>query len=146
MLKGIFFLVAHLVISGAFPIKTLGDAEFASSLGHIERFLRMLPTMYGERVKFYFAWKMAEGGCVIAGFGFEGYDREGKVIGWRGVENIDILGFETAPNTQLQSRSWNKRTQGWLERYTYNRTGQSLVMTYFVSALWHGLYPGDAIL
>ena len=43
---------------------------------------------------------------------------------------------------QSLTRSWNKRTQGWLERYTYGRTGNSLVATYFISALWHGLYPG----
>ena len=40
------------------------------------------------------------------------------------------------------TRSWNKRTQGWLEKYVYLRTNRSLVATYFVSAFWHGLYPG----
>ena len=78
----------------------------------------------------------------MGGFGFEGYNKEGKPIGWKGVSNVDIIGFETAPNIQVLSRSWNKRTQGWLERYTYKRTGNSLVATYFISALWHGLYPG----
>ena len=53
----------------------------------------------------------------------------------------DIIGFETAPNVSILSRSWNKRTQGWLERYTYHRTNRDLGATYFVSALWHGLYP-----
>ena len=33
-------------------------------------------------------------------------------------------------------------SKGWLERYTYCRSGNSLLVTYFVSALWHGLYPG----
>lgn len=27
-------------------------------------------------------------------------------------------------------------------RYVYARSGDSLVMTYFVSAFWHGFYPG----
>jgi hypothetical protein len=72
----------------------------------------------------------------------KGFTADGKVKGWRGVENIDMLQFETAPNVQTLSRAWNKRTQGWLERYTYQRTGRSLVATYFVSAIWHGLYPG----
>jgi len=79
---------------------------------------------------------------VLGGFGFEGYDKDGKVKGWKGVENIDILGFELATNLQSISRNWNKGTQGWLERYTYNRTNRSLVATYVISALWHGLYPG----
>ena len=101
---------------------------------------------------------------MLAGFGFEGYavpseqllgvgsdgsvggggggGGELKVLGWRGVENVDILGVETATSLQQLSRSWNKRTQGWLERYTYHRTGGSLAATYFISAFWHGLYPG----
>jgi hypothetical protein len=98
--------------------------------------------MFGDRLKFYFAWKVAEGACVLGGFGFEGYDSAGNVKGWKGVENIDILGFELATNLQSISRNWNKGTQGWLERYTYNRTNRSLVATYVISALWHGLYPG----
>lgn len=61
---------------------------------------------------------------------------------WRGVENVDVLSFETGWNIQSLSRAWNKRTQGWLERYVYQRTNRSLVCTYAVSALWHGLYPG----
>lgn len=102
--------------------------------------------LLGERFKYYFAWKIAEGSSVLAGFGFEGYttEKDGKVVpkGWRGVENIEIISFETAANIQTLSRSWNKRTQGWLERYTYSRTGNNLYATYFVSAIWHGLYPG----
>jgi len=95
-----------------------------------------------DRLKYYFAWKVAEGASIMGGFGFQGYDKTGKVIGWAGVENIDIVAFETATNVQEFSRAWNKRTQGWLERYTYQRSGESLIATYFVSAIWHGLYPG----
>jgi hypothetical protein len=50
--------------------------------------------------------------CALPpGFGFEGYDDEGKSKGFGGVENIDILGFELASNVQMLSRNWNKRTQ-----------------------------------
>jgi lysophospholipid acyltransferase len=66
----------------------------------------------------------------------------GQEIGWRGAENIDIIGCESATSVQAMIRNWNKRTQGWLERYTYMRSGKSLVATYLVSAEWHGLYPG----
>lgn len=64
------------------------------------------------------------------------------VTGWRGVENIDIITYETGTNIQSLSRAWNKRTQSWLEQYVYQRTNRSLLCTYAVSALWHGLYPG----
>ena len=30
---------------------------------------------------------------------------DGKIIGWKGVENVDILAFELAPNIQVGSAS-----------------------------------------
>jgi len=33
-------------------------------------------------------------------------------------------------------------TQKWLQRYVYFRNSESLLITYFVSAFWHGFYPG----
>lgn len=110
------------------------------------RFFLVCAALTGDRGKFYFAWKVAEGASILAGFGFEGYTPEGKVKGWRGVENMDIVTFETAPSIQTQAKCWNRRTQGWLDRYTYSRANKSLVAVYFVSALWHGLYPGFFIM
>lgn len=39
------------------------------------------------------------------------------------MSNIDIMTFETSCNVATNTRAWNKRTQGWLERYVYMRTG-----------------------
>ena len=55
---------------------------------------------------------------------------------------MDILGFEFSQSIRAASRAWNKGTQNWLERYVYTRTGNSLMATYFISAFWHGFYPG----
>jgi D-alanyl-lipoteichoic acid acyltransferase DltB (MBOAT superfamily) len=142
MFIGIISLVAHLQISGRFPVSTLYNKEFIASTSMVQRLGFMWVALTGDRIKYYFAWKVAEAASLMGGFGFEGYDKNGKSKGWRGVENVNIIEFETAANVQVLSRSWNKRTQGWLERYTYKRTGNSLVATYFISALWHGLYPG----
>jgi lysophospholipid acyltransferase len=135
-------MVGYLQINGRTKINDQFNPTFIESYGMGMRFLILLVAMFGERLKFYFAWKIAEGASILGGFGFEGYDLKGRAIGWKGVENIDIIGFETAPNVQTATRVWNKRTQGWLERYTYMRTGKSLWATYFISSLWHGLYPG----
>jgi len=38
---------------------------------------------------------------------------------------------------------WNKTTQVWLRRTAYERnTKHKLLLTYILSALWHGFYPG----
>jgi len=135
-------MVLHLQAIARFPPKSLYDAEFIANTPTVERYIFMLGAMLSVRFMFYFAWKVAEGASILGGFGFVGYDKDGNSLGFGGVENIDIAGFEMATNVQSMTRSWNKRTQGWLERYTYTRTNRSLTLTYFVSAIWHGLYPG----
>jgi hypothetical protein len=124
-------------------IPTLADPVWlANNPNHLVRLYKMILTLLSERYKFYFAWKVAEGSSILAGFGFQGYNDKGEIIGFAGVENVDILAFDLSWNMASMSRAWNKRTQKWLERYTYSRTGNSLYITYFISALWHGLYPG----
>ncbi|CEG40878.1 lysophospholipid acyltransferase [Plasmopara halstedii] len=103
---------------------------------------RLLIALFLTRAKYYLAWKLAEGATVLTGTGFEGFDEQNNPKGWDGVSNVDIIGFELGANVREISRAWNKGTQNWLERYVYTRTGNSLLATYLVSALWHGFYPG----
>lgn len=108
-----------------------------SSIGY--GFMRYAHTWIGlffERLQFYFVWIVSEGSSILSGFGFEGDSK------WGGVNNMDPIAFESADSVSKLSRVWNKRTQKWLERYTYHRTSQSLFITYLVSSMWHGLYPG----
>jgi len=106
------------------------------------RFFHAWVGLFAIRQKYYFGWKNAEGAQNIWHAGFEGYDDEGKVIGWETSNNMDILAFETAPDTSIMSRSWNKKTSAWLSKYVYIRTGGSLGAVYSTSAFWHGFYPG----
>jgi len=93
-------------------------------------------------MKYYFAWKNAEGASNIWFAGFEGFDEDGNPKGWENSNNVDMFEFETASNVKTLSTVWNKKTANWLGRYVYMRTGGSLVATYGLSALWHGFYPG----
>lgn len=106
------------------------------------RYMYMWIGLYVVRQKYYFAWKSAEGANNIWYAGFEGFDSNGNPLGWDNANNADIFGFETAPNTQTLSKEWNKKTSLWLTRYTYIRTGGSLIAVYSLSAFWHGFYPG----
>ena len=108
----------------------------------LHRIFVIMLVMLVERWKYYFVWKVAEGSCQLAGFGFEGFDEKNNPKGWNGVCNIDIWTFESSWNAQVMTEAWNKRTAHWLRYYTYVRSNDSLVITYFVSAFWHGLYPG----
>lgn len=103
-----------------------------------------------NRFKYYFAWKSAEGACNTWYAGFEGWtksdekDAEKKDVekGWMNSCNVDLFLCETASNCQMGTRYWNQKTAVWLNRYVYIRTNRSLVATYFISAFWHGFYPG----
>ncbi|KAM3567361.1 hypothetical protein VYU27_010492, partial [Nannochloropsis oceanica] len=141
LLQGVLCLALHLVGSAKFSLGNVLSKEVLA-MPFFERWLFTLIALFFCRMKYYFAWKVAEGSCVVAGFGFEGYTEDGSVKGWNGISNMDILGFETATNTAEASKAWNKGTQKWLQRYVYFRNSESLLITYFVSAFWHGFYPG----
>uniref|UniRef100_A0AAV1TMS0 Lysophospholipid acyltransferase n=1 Tax=Peronospora matthiolae TaxID=2874970 RepID=A0AAV1TMS0_9STRA len=108
----------------------------------VTKWARLFVALFLTRAKYYVAWKLAEGATVLTGAGFQGFDEQNHPRGWDAVSNVDIMGFELGANVREISRAWNKGTQNWLERYVYTRTGNSLLTTYLVSALWHGFYPG----
>mmetsp|Transcript_37512 Transcript_37512/g.49427 ORF Transcript_37512/g.49427 Transcript_37512/m.49427 type:complete len:542 (+) Transcript_37512:178-1803(+) len=139
---GLLCMAIHVVGSMQFPLMGVVAEEEFLKYGMVYRAAYTWIALLFIRFKYYFAWKVAEGSCIMAGFGFEGYNEDGSVKGWGGTSNMDILGFEFSGCVSENSRSWNKRTQGWLERYVYHRTNRSLAAVYFVSAIWHGFYPG----
>ena len=199
LIVGIGSLIIFFIISSKAPIRQQYNIEWQESHSFLYRLIFISISFLGERFKFYFAWKVSEGSCILGGFGYDKRvmkkniennkendnkdkkknvekekenENESKEIennnnkidddnshsnsfiqffsnftfpysdDWRGVENIDIISYEFGTNIQSLSRSWNKRTQSWLEKYVYQRTNKSLLCTYAVSALWHGLYPG----
>lgn len=141
LLVGVFFMALYSQLGPLFPISKLHSADVAA-LPWYQQLPELYITLVFTKAKYYGAWKIAEGATVLCGFGFEGFTSDGKAKGWNGVSNMDIVGFELAQSVREGSRAWNKGTQTWLERYVYARTGNSLLATYFISAFWHGFYPG----
>ncbi|KAJ0410282.1 hypothetical protein P43SY_002614 [Pythium insidiosum] len=135
---GVFFMAVLAVFGSYADVRRVLQAD--SSL--MAKCAGIMLALFLTRGKYYCAWKLAEGSTILSGTGFEGFDSQGNPKGWNGVSNVDILGFELSQSIRDLSRSWNKGTQLWLERYVYNRTGNSLIATYFCSAVWHGFYPG----
>ncbi|KAJ3285863.1 lysophospholipid acyltransferase [Borealophlyctis nickersoniae] len=102
------------------------------------------------RTKYYVAWKLAESACILAGVGWNGYDRKTGKPRWDRVQNIAIRGFELAENPKMMIDSWNKNTGAWLRNCVYLRitppgaksTTWAAIATYITSAFWHGFWPG----
>ncbi|KAI9266575.1 MBOAT, membrane-bound O-acyltransferase family-domain-containing protein [Phascolomyces articulosus] len=106
-----------------------------------------------ERCKFSCIWLLAEGGCVLSGFGYNGIKQQEdgtQKHQWDRLRNVDWIACETAQSFKDLSNGWNVSTNNWLRHYVYNRvtppgtkpTSRTLAITYITSALWHGFYPG----
>lgn len=102
------------------------------------------------RLKYYAAWTLSEASCILAGLGYNGYDKETKSIKWDRVQNIDIYAFETSQNIHGALEAWNQNTNKWLKNYVYLRVSKkgkkpgfkSTLFTFLTSAFWHGTRPG----
>ncbi|KAJ1730501.1 Lysophospholipid acyltransferase [Coemansia biformis] len=106
------------------------------------------------RAAFYTAWKMSEGACILAGLGFDGFDAEGNAQ-WMDIANIHVRGVELGTSLREMVDSWNIGTNVWLRHHVYLRVSpprpagsartsstRVTLLTFLVSAWWHGFYPG----
>ncbi|KAL1921897.1 uncharacterized protein VTP21DRAFT_10539 [Calcarisporiella thermophila] len=146
--QSIFFIIVLVTIMPLFPMETMVTDQFLKwPLWY--RMIYLQIAGIGARIKYYSVWLMAEGACILCGLGFNGYDKNGKPT-WNRVSNIDPLGYETAENVKALLESWNQRTNIWLKNYVYMRVTppghkpsfSSTLITFSVSALWHGFHPG----
>ncbi|KAI8346158.1 MBOAT, membrane-bound O-acyltransferase family-domain-containing protein [Blakeslea trispora] len=97
------------------------------------------------RFKYYFVWYLAEGACILSGFGFNGYDEQGNAC-WDRLKNVNFLSCELAQSYKQLTANWNMGANRWLKNYVYLRlepgSTKTTLMTYVVSAVWHGFQPG----
>lgn len=130
------------------------NLPFAQSLGFTERsivyrafYLYLLGFSY--RLKYYGAWSISEGACILSGLGFNGKTKDGRYK-WNRVQNVDPYAFETGQNTHAVLEAWNMNTNKWLKNYVYLRVTPkgrkpgflSTFATFLTSAMWHGTQPG----
>uniref|UniRef100_A0A182WIN8 Lysophospholipid acyltransferase 1 n=1 Tax=Anopheles minimus TaxID=112268 RepID=A0A182WIN8_9DIPT len=128
-----------------YPIKTMKDDEFIASSGFFYTLWFMMMATTAVRFKYYFAWLMADAICNNSGLGFNGYDkRDGVTPRWDMLSNIQVLEFEFGTNFRNCINAWNAGTNRWLRMVVFERVPKryGTVLTFGLSALWHGFYPG----
>ncbi|KXJ94571.1 MBOAT, membrane-bound O-acyltransferase family-domain-containing protein [Microdochium bolleyi] len=102
------------------------------------------------RFKYYGAWLLAEGSCILAGLGYNGVDPKTGKVSWNRLQNVSPWGVETATNSRGYLENWNMNTNKWLRNYIYLRVTpkgkkpgfRASMATFVTSAFWHGFYPG----
>lgn len=146
--EGIAWIVLWVLITPYVHVEQLFSPKFLEySFARRMVYLWILGFTY--RLKYYGAWSISEGACILSGLGFNGKDKNGKYK-WNRVQNVDPITFETGQNTHVLLEAWNMNTNKWLKNYVYLRVTPkgrkpgftSTFITFATSALWHGTQPG----
>ena len=141
--KVIYVVINALLILYAVPKLTETEllSDWYSQLAFFKKVGYLVLFSFLSRVQYYLVWKMSEAVCNSSGYGYyvtpDGEER------WDGADNIHIIKLETGPSLKVVLDNWNVSTQRWLKHVCYDRKVESkTAMTFFISAVWHGFYPG----
>uniref|UniRef100_A0A1B0DAP9 Uncharacterized protein n=1 Tax=Phlebotomus papatasi TaxID=29031 RepID=A0A1B0DAP9_PHLPP len=126
-----------------YPIETIKEDEFINNTSMVYKFWFVMMATTVCRFKYYHAWLFADAICNNSGLGFNGYEVDGTAK-WDMISNINVIGFEFGTNFRDCINSWNMGTNRWLRMIVYERVPKKYgtVLTFALSALWHGFYPG----
>jgi lysophospholipid acyltransferase len=146
---GLFWILLFLKFSSwYYPELLTGEEYLRYSFPYRVWILHMLGVT--TRLKFYGAWALTEGACILSGLGFKGLDPTTGKVSWDRLQNVNPWGVETAQNARAFLGNWNINTNNWLRNYIYLRVTprgkkpgfRASMATFVTSALWHGFYPG----
>ncbi|KAK9884428.1 hypothetical protein WA026_007275 [Henosepilachna vigintioctopunctata] len=133
---------SFIIVGTYFPVSGMKESKFIEDTSISYKFWYIYVSTGASRLKYYFAWIFADAICNSSGLGFSGYNEKGEAK-WDAMSNIEIVKFETGTNLKETIDAWNIRTNVWLRTVAYERsTKYPTVMTFSLSALWHGFYPG----
>lgn len=135
-------VVVHLSLNERFLVGYNNDDDFMARSSQPLRLLYLYTSLMAHRPKYYFAWTIADAVNNAAGFGFNGYDRHGQPR-WDLASNLNIDKIEFATSMKMFIDNWNMQTAVWLKEVCYDRCPFCpTLLTFLLSAVWHGVYPG----
>ncbi|KAI8325710.1 MBOAT-domain-containing protein [Martensiomyces pterosporus] len=149
LLVGVFWLVVYVLYGDKFTYHFMTTEAFAE-YGFARKTVYLCTSGVVTRAAYYAAWKMSEGACVLAGLGFDGYREDGS-IAWLDISNVHVLDVEMGSSLKSLIDGWNVGTNTWLRHHVYLRISpkgkkgsstRATILTFMVSAWWHGFYPG----
>ncbi|KAJ2161870.1 Lysophospholipid acyltransferase [Coemansia sp. RSA 552] len=145
LLEGIFWMVVYIVYGTEYTFAAMAQRQFYTHRSFVSAAMSLCVAGVMARAPYYTAWKMSEGACILAGLGYDGYGKDGKVR-WMDIANVHVRGMELGTSLRELIDSWNIGTNTWLRHHVYLRINGSrtraTVLTFLVSAWWHGFYAG----
>jgi len=91
-----------------------------------------------------------ECGPIASGFSYNGTDTKGEHQHDR-IKSVKLMGLLTSGRVKDFLSSWNISVHEWLKYYVYLRlldnkrrgvNAKAAMVSFAVSAIWHGFYPG----
>ncbi|KAL2754737.1 hypothetical protein ACRALDRAFT_1093581 [Sodiomyces alcalophilus JCM 7366] len=148
-LTGLIWIALFVPMSARYDVVRLFGSSFTDGV-FLQRLWILHCVGFTARIKYYGAWSLAEGACILTGMGYNGVDPGTGKVSWNRLQNIDPWGVEFASNVRGYLGSWNMNTNQWLRNYVYLRVTPrgkkpgflASFITFTTSALWHGFYPG----
>ncbi|XP_075963947.1 LOW QUALITY PROTEIN: membrane-bound glycerophospholipid O-acyltransferase 2 [Anarhichas minor] len=135
-------LAIYLSVCKLLPVEHSINDDFVSSTPFHLQVIYLYLAMLALRPKYYFVWTLADAINNAAGFGFNGYNKDGSPR-WDLISNLRILDIEFATSFKMFLDNWNIQTALWLKRVCYERCRiNPMAATFLLSAMWHGVYPG----
>ncbi|KAM9316052.1 lysophospholipid acyltransferase 2 [Gastrophryne carolinensis] len=135
-------LAFYMTATRILPVEYNIDEHFLETSSVPTRVIYLYLSLMAARPKYYFAWTLADAINNAAGFGFQGYDKNGEE-NWDLVSNLNIRNIEFSTSFKMFIDNWNIQTALWLKRVCYERaTFSPTAQTFILSAAWHGVYPG----
>ena len=91
-------------------------------------------------------------GPIASGLAFNGYDKETEKPKFDRVQSAILWKLEFSSSFKELIASWNMSVPKWLKNYVFLRIAskdkkgggstKAAIITFLVSAVWHGFYPG----
>uniref|UniRef100_A0A3Q3E3L1 Membrane bound O-acyltransferase domain containing 2 n=1 Tax=Hippocampus comes TaxID=109280 RepID=A0A3Q3E3L1_HIPCM len=135
-------LAIYLSLCKLIPVERSAEEDFINNTPFYLQVVYLYLAMLALRPKYYFVWTLADAINNAAGFGFNGYNKDGSPR-WDLISNLRILDIEFATSFKLFLDNWNIQTSLWLKRVCYERCPiNPTAATFLLSAMWHGVYPG----
>ncbi|XP_077978253.1 lysophospholipid acyltransferase 6-like [Glandiceps talaboti] len=131
------------VFGHLYPIKgVLSEDVLQSSPIAIHRVMYVTLASFLLAFKYTVGFTSADVVCNASGFGFNGYDENGKPK-WDLLTSMYFGKFMMSTDINDNVTSWSITTVRWLKYVCYYRVPYyKVLLTILLSAVWHGFYPG----
>jgi lysophospholipid acyltransferase len=151
-----FVAMAVVVLYGARVHHNFMVTEDFAGWPFWQKFIFYNVSMQVYRMKYYTGWLFATANVTAAGLNYDSsVTGKGYLSSFKKIVSVRPVDFEFSDNIKDKLEAWNSSVQTWLKNYVYFRVTSAEEgkknpkkatfasnVTFMLSALWHGLYPG----